>query len=103
MRINFEELSLSRRLSRRCSICRLAVMLVVLFITSFAQAPVSEISGSVFDEPGAMIPVAQVTVTNSETGVSRRHRVDCRRRKVLHDEVTCKRVVPIGGLSEFPK
>src|SRR5260370_18926685 len=48
-----------------CSSCVLLAMLAL------AQAPVGDITGTVFDESGAVIPGAPVTITNKETGLVR--------------------------------
>ncbi len=53
-------------------LCSLFVILLFgLVLSGLAQAPVGDISGSVFDESGAVIPNAQVTITNKETGLIR--------------------------------
>ncbi len=52
--------------------CPLFVLLLLgLVVTGLAQAPVGDVSGTVFDESGAIIPNAQVTITNKETGLVR--------------------------------
>src|SRR5260370_3313688 len=48
-----------------CSSCVLLAMLAL------AQATVGDITGTVFDESGAVIPGAPVTITNKETGLVR--------------------------------
>jgi hypothetical protein len=53
-------------------LCSLSVLLLFgLVVAGWAQAPVGDISGTVFDESGAVIPNAQVTITNKETGLNR--------------------------------
>ena len=53
-------------------LCSLSVILLFgLVLSGLAQAPVGDISGTVFDESGAVIPNAQVTITNKETGLIR--------------------------------
>jgi hypothetical protein len=53
-------------------LCLLSVLLAFgLVVTGLAQAPVGDISGTVYDESGAVIPNAQVTITNKETGLLR--------------------------------
>ena len=53
-------------------LCSLSVLLLFgLVVAGLAQAPVGDISGTVFDESGAVIPNAQVTITNKETGLIR--------------------------------
>jgi hypothetical protein len=45
-------------------LCSLSVLLLFgLVLAGFAQAPVGDITGTVFDESGAVIPNAQVTIT----------------------------------------
>src|ERR1039458_1495269 len=53
-------------------LCSLFVVLIFgLVVAGLAQAPVGDISGTVFDESGAVIPNAQVTITNKDTGLVR--------------------------------
>src|SRR5260370_13622484 len=44
-----------------------------LFITfaAFAQAPTGDISGTVYDESGAVVPAAPVLIINKDTGLQR--------------------------------
>jgi hypothetical protein len=41
-------------------------------VCAIAQAPTGQVDGRVFDETGALIPSAVVTLTNTETGASRK-------------------------------
>ena len=50
---------------------RVLSCLLGLALVSFAQAPVGDISGTVYDESGAIVPGVPVIVTNNETGASR--------------------------------
>jgi hypothetical protein len=53
-------------------LCSLFVVLIFgLVVAGLAQAPVGDVSGTVFDESGAVIPNAQVTITNKDTGLVR--------------------------------
>ncbi len=47
--------------------------LVCVFVAAFgfAQAPTGDISGTVFDESGAVVPKASVTISNTATGLTR--------------------------------
>src|SRR5579864_393070 len=47
-------------------------LLVVLCMLALAQAPTGQIDGRVLDETGALVPGATVTLTNTDTGASRR-------------------------------
>jgi hypothetical protein len=51
--------------------CLFLSILFALTFDAFAQAPVGDITGTVFDESGAVIPAAPVTITNKETGLVR--------------------------------
>ncbi len=51
-------------------LCSLSVLLLFGLVVN-AQAPVGDISGTVFDESGAVIPNAAITITNKETGLLR--------------------------------
>jgi len=46
-------------------------VLLSLVAIAFAQALVGDITGTVYDESGAVIPAAPVTITNKETGLTR--------------------------------
>src|SRR5260221_4255556 len=50
---------------------KLAFLVLIISILLFAQAPVGNITGTVFDESGAVIPAVLVTVTNKDTGLLR--------------------------------
>src|SRR5258708_36025585 len=50
---------------------KLAFLVLFISLLLFAQAPVGNITGTVFDESGAVIPAVVVTVTNKETGLTR--------------------------------
>src|SRR5690348_5372883 len=50
---------------------RLLPSLLLLSAILFSQAPVGDLTGTVFDESGAVIPAATVTVTNKDTGLVR--------------------------------
>jgi len=50
---------------------KLAFLVLLISILLFAQAPVGNITGTVYDESGAVIPAVVVTITNKETGLTR--------------------------------
>ncbi len=50
--------------------------LIVLFICAHAQTPTGQVSGTVFDESGALLPNAAVTVVNMATGLTRQLKSD---------------------------
>src|SRR5260370_35104435 len=50
---------------------KLAFLLLCICLLLLAQAPVGNITGTVFDESGAVIPAVVVTITNKETGLTR--------------------------------
>ena len=52
-------------------LCWLSIIVLGLSLVGWAQAPVGDISGTVFDESGAVVPNIQVSVVNKETGQSR--------------------------------
>ncbi len=52
-------------------LCTLLSTLIFASVLSFAQAPVGNITGTVTDESGAVIPNAVITVSNKESGASR--------------------------------
>ncbi|HLK18978.1 MAG TPA: TonB-dependent receptor [Bryobacteraceae bacterium] len=53
-------------------LCLLSALLFFgSIVAGLAQAPVGDVSGTVFDESGAVIPNAAVTITNKETGLVR--------------------------------
>ncbi len=54
-----------------CRLLRFAAAMVLAASAMFAQAPTGTISGVVQDESGAIVPNAQVTVTNRDSGASR--------------------------------
>ena len=47
-----------------------------LCLSAHAQTPTGEVSGTVFDESGALIPNAGITVVNTETGLTRQLKSD---------------------------
>jgi hypothetical protein len=49
-----------------------ALLSVFLFTTSWAQAPVGTISGTIYDQSGAVIPHASVTIRHKATGTERK-------------------------------
>jgi hypothetical protein len=57
-----------RVLRQLCALFSLTFWLAGL---SFAQAPTGDISGTVFDESGAVVPGVTVVIANQETGFSR--------------------------------
>ena len=57
-------------LSRLNGIFLLAVSVVLISVAGFAQTN-AELSGVVTDESGAVVPKAQITVTNTDTGADR--------------------------------
>src|SRR5438445_4092067 len=50
--------------------------LIVLSICGHAQTPTGQVSGTVLDESGALIPNANITVVNTETGLTRQLKSD---------------------------
>src|SRR5260370_3244681 len=44
---------------------------LLLTFAAFAQAPTGDISGTVYDESGAVVPAAPVLITNKDTGLQR--------------------------------
>lgn len=52
------------------------VCLIVLWVCAHAQTPTGQVSGTVFDESGALIPNAGITVANTETGLTRQLKSD---------------------------
>jgi hypothetical protein len=50
---------------------KLAFLFLCLSLLLLAQAPVGNITGTVYDESGAVIPAVVVTITNKETGLTR--------------------------------
>src|SRR5437016_14475538 len=46
-------------------------LLIAMGMIGLAQAPVGELAGTVFDETGAVVPNAPITITNKETGLVR--------------------------------
>src|SRR5690349_1134475 len=50
---------------------RLLTVVLAFASSVFSQAPVGDLTGTIFDESGAVIPAAAVTVTNKETGLLR--------------------------------
>ena len=51
--------------------CALLLCLLGISVCVVAQAPTGQIDGRVYDETGALVPGAVVTITNSGTGVNR--------------------------------
>src|ERR1700720_1519275 len=49
----------------------LVLLLLCLSLRVLGQAPVGNITGTVYDESGAVIPAVVVTITNKETGLTR--------------------------------
>ena len=60
-------------MARRIYACPIAVFIGVWVLSSFvrAQAASATISGTVLDESSAVVPVAQITVVNLDTGLRR--------------------------------
>ena len=52
-------------------LCSLLLGLVFIAVACFAQAPVGDVSGTIYDESGAIVPNVPTTVVNKETGLSR--------------------------------
>ncbi|PYT22561.1 MAG: hypothetical protein DMG58_29900, partial [Acidobacteria bacterium] len=52
------------------------LFLIVLCVCTHAQTPTGQVSGTVFDESGALIPNAGITVVNTETGLTRQLKSD---------------------------
>ena len=48
-----------------------ALLLLALCSITLAQAPVGDLTGTVYDESGAVIPSAPITIANNETGLVR--------------------------------
>lgn len=58
-------------MNKTLQLCSLFVLLFGSLVIGLAQAPVGDISGSVYDESGAVIPNAQISISNRETGLVR--------------------------------
>src|SRR5437016_11661786 len=52
------------------------LFLIVLCVCTHAQTPTGQVSGTVLDESGALIPNANITVVNTETGLTRQLKSD---------------------------
>ena len=52
--------------------CAVLLGLMVLFVGALAQAPTGQVDGRVVDQTGAIVPGALVTLTNPDTGASRK-------------------------------
>ena len=50
---------------------RLGLLFVLWALLALAQAPVGDITGTLFDESGAVIPAAPISITNKGTGLVR--------------------------------
>ena len=50
--------------------------LLVLFVCAHGQTPTGEVSGTVFDESGALLPNAAIAVVNMATGLTRQLKSD---------------------------
>jgi len=59
-------------LSRAAFVLAAAAMVVGLPCASYAQRFTGELSGTVVDETGAVVPAANVTLTNESSGDARR-------------------------------
>lgn len=55
----------------RGQLCLLVCIAVFMTAPGFAQAPTGDISGTVFDESGAVVPGAAVSIVNKETSLER--------------------------------
>ncbi len=55
----------------RAHVFSVFLILISMAAVAWAQAPTGDISGTVFDESGAVVPAATVTIVNKATGLSR--------------------------------
>ena len=58
----------------RCAVCSIALASLVFVLpqTALAQTSTAAINGTIQDATGAVIPEAEIVLTNVETGVERR-------------------------------
>lgn len=59
-------------MQKRINLLLVFGLLSALFFNAFGQAPVGTITGTVYDETGAVIPNAEVTIRNKATGIERK-------------------------------
>jgi Carboxypeptidase regulatory-like domain len=65
-------------MNQRLYACPLAAVVAILALASFvhAQAASATVGGTVFDESSAVVPGAQITVVNLDTGLRRKTTAD---------------------------
>src|SRR4051812_20835292 len=72
-------------MKRRIYACRLAAVVAILALSSFAraQAASATLGGTVLDESSAVVPGAQITVVNLDTRLRRETTTDAQGRFVV--------------------